>query len=107
MNDIIHTLMLEKPVKIVFSKKPHGSWDACYTPRFNRWGEVKQHHVKIYNNADRARDVPTLIAHELIHAWQEENCVADIHGKPFRKMARKIAKRFPALKNVYIKHLDT
>lgn len=106
MEQIINILNLEKPIKIVFSKKPHASWDACYTPRFTKWGEVKSHHIKIYNNPERERDIATLIAHELIHAWQEENQVDDVHGKPFQKMAKKIRREFPGFRDIYRKDLD-
>ncbi len=106
MQVIQDILQLEKPVKIKFMKRAHKSWDACYTPRFDKWGDIKQHNIKIYNNPDRARSVEELIAHELIHAWQEENSVADIHGDPFQKMARKIKRAVPKLKNIYCKELD-
>lgn len=106
MEDIIHNLELIKPVKIRFSKKSHKAWDAEYSPKFDKWGELVCHHIKIYNNGDRARDVDTLIAHELIHAWQAENDKEDIHGKAFQKMARKIKKQFPQFKDIYRKDLD-
>lgn len=106
MFDVIHALQITRPVRVIFSPKSHSSWDACYTPRFNKWGDLKSHRIKIYNNPDRSRDVDTLIAHELIHAWQEENNKGDIHGKPFQKMARKIARRYPHLKNIYRQDLD-
>ena len=106
MDAIKQILRLEKPVKIKFLKKDHPYWDACYIPRFDKWGDVKSHYIKIYNNPQRERTVDELIAHELIHAWQEEQELADIHGKPFQKMARRITREFPNLKNIYDKKVD-
>ena len=106
MDTITQILKLEKPVKVKFSKRNHNAWDASYTPRFTKWGDVKCHVIKIYNNPDRSRTIDELIAHELIHAWQEENAVEDIHGKPFQKMARKIKKAMPHLINIYDANLD-
>lgn len=106
MMDIIQNLELTKPVKIKFAKKCHKYWDADYSPKFNKWGELVCHHIKIYNNRDRTRSIPTLIAHELIHAWQEEKELADIHGKPFQKMAHKLNKAFPELEPIYNPDMD-
>lgn len=106
MEDIIHNLELIKPVKIKFSKKSHKAWDAEYSPKFNKWGELVCHHIKIYNNRDRGRSIATLIAHELIHAWQEEREIGDIHGKPFQKMARKLNSLYPELEPIYNPEMD-
>ncbi len=106
MFDIIDALKITLPVRVVFSPKSHDSWDASYTPRFDKWGNLKSHQIKIYRNPDRTRDVNTLIAHELIHAWQEENNKGDIHGKPFQRMARKLARRYPHLTDIYRPELD-
>lgn len=105
MKKLVKLLALKQPVRVVYGKKPHPAWDAVYEPKFNKWGDVKLHKIKIYNNPDRARSKRVLLAHELIHAWQAENDLADIHGKPFQRMAHKISKRYK-LKDIYRRDLD-
>lgn len=75
--------------------------DAEYVPRFNDRGELKRHIIKLFIG-DNNRDTETLIIHELIHAWQEENKIVEIHGKSFAKMARK----WPQYPDVYIPEID-
>ena len=76
--------------------------DAEYIPRFNARGELKRHIIKLFIAENNSRDVETLIIHELIHAYQEENKITEIHGKSFAKMAA----RFPDYPNIYIPELD-
>jgi Zn-dependent peptidase ImmA (M78 family) len=106
MQKIKLILKLKKPVKIKYAKRAHAEWDAEYEPKFLDSGEIKSHKIVIFNNPDRARSRKTLVAHELIHAWQAENDVADVHGKPFQKMARKIAKHNPKLRDIYLPDVD-
>ena len=75
--------------------------DAEYVPRFNDRGELKRHIIKLFIGENH-RDTETLIIHELIHAWQEENKITEIHGKSFAKMARK----WPQYPDVYIPEID-
>jgi len=93
-------LGLKKPVEVrlCFRDSPN---DAEYIPRFNGRGKLKRHIIKIFL-CDNNRDVETLIIHELIHAYQEENKIVEIHGKSFAKMAA----RFPDYPEVYIPELD-
>jgi predicted SprT family Zn-dependent metalloprotease len=51
------------------------------------------------------RDFNTLLAHELIHAWQEENRKAETHGKHFKKLAKQLESQF-GFTEIYIKGID-
>ena len=75
--------------------------DAEYIPRYNNHGELKRHIIKLFVGNNH-RDTETLIIHELIHAYQEENKITEIHGKSFAKMAA----RFAEYPDVYIPEID-
>ena len=70
----------------------------------NEKGKIKKHVIRVYllniwgNPAER--DLETIIAHELIHAWQDENGFGDIHGDSFQQIARSMSIRF-SLPNIY------
>jgi len=102
--EYIEYLKLEKPVTIKIVTKPYKLADAEYRPRYNKHGELKSHNIWIYL-CDNHREFNTLLAHELIHAWQEENSKTEIHGKYFRKYAKKMEKDFN-LKEIYIPDID-
>jgi hypothetical protein len=53
------------------------------------------------------RDFDTVLAHELIHAYHEENGIQEWHGKRFRKDAKLMTKKFSWLEGVYRKGIDT
>jgi len=101
----IDYLGLEKPVTIkIITKRVPFSADAEYIGRYNNKGKLKEHKIWIYVYAN-TRKFNTLLAHELIHAWQEENSKTEIHGKYFRKYAKKMEKHFN-LKDIYLKAID-
>jgi hypothetical protein len=86
-------------VRLCFRDSPN---DAEYIPRFNGRGDLKRHVIKLFIAENNNRDFETLIIHELIHAYQEENKIVEIHGKSFAKMAA----RFPDYPEVYIPEID-
>jgi hypothetical protein len=101
-------LKLEKPFNIVLKSRPsirYKNASGLYRPHY-RNGVFKSHliHVFIYNTLEY-RCLDTIIAHELIHAWQEEKGMSEIHGKRFISMAKRIEKVF-GLKNIYIEGVD-
>lgn len=96
----IKTLKIKRPVQVIFQFGKPGENDAEYQPRYKDSGKIKYHKITIFE--DTERDVKTLIAHELIHAKQEENNVADIHGKYFQRKA----KLFPDLPYIYMSDRD-
>lgn len=103
LHDLIDYLGLELPVFVEYRTKRAKSWDAYYIPRFKK-GKLSGHIIKI-NTIDTGRDLDTVLAHELIHAWQEENSKKDIHGKSFIRMAEKVSKTFN-LPEIYLKGVD-
>lgn len=90
---------IEKSVEYLKLKKP---WDiqlkwkikcgnaADYLPIYKKSGKLKNHRIRINcsNLPFDRRSIDCLIAHEFIHAWQEETQVIDaIHGKHFQLRA--------------------
>ena len=51
------------------------------------------------------RDLNTVIVHELIHAWQEENGIIETHGIEFQQMAVKLG-GILNMPNIYLKDYD-
>ncbi len=100
-------LGLKSPYKIEMVSKKNKNMAAGYWSLYKNGGKGKLHcHViRVYLGNKDYRDLETLIAHEMIHAWQEENGHEDIHGKSFKKMARKMSKEFD-LPHIYIKASD-
>lgn len=107
INKLVDYLRLEKPFQIQLKSRKNKNQDAAYWAIYQDGGdgELSSHLIRIYlgNNADRS--VNSLIAHELIHAWQEENLIKEIHGQEFRTMSAQVSRRF-SLKNVYIPERD-
>jgi hypothetical protein len=101
INRTIKKLGLKFPVEIRLCYKPNAVNCGEYQPKFNKWGDIKSHIIWIYmQNVDRG--FKTTVIHELIHAWQEENNITEIHGKSFAKMA-KCFKQYP---DIYLKKID-
>ena len=82
-------LGLEKPYTIKLNSKGKKSASAEYRASYNRGGELVSHQITIYlgNQYLDSRDIETLIAHELIHAYQEEHNITEIHGDAFSEIA--------------------
>lgn len=96
-------LDLKYPVKVKFSREKNRFIDAEYWPELSDSGKARYHRIIIYHRP--ARSIKTLIAHELIHAWQYEHGKTEIHGKHFRRLARKFKQRYN-LREVYIPRTD-
>jgi len=96
-------LGLEKSFDIVLKqrKKPNDKNTAVYWGLFRK-GKLQSHLIHVYLENFKAqgeRDLNTVLVHELIHAWQEENGYTDVHGASFRKMAKRMQAKFPGLKS--------
>jgi hypothetical protein len=104
MKQFIDYLGLKKPVTIRIVPKKNSECDAEYEPEYSERGKLCEHFITVYTK-NPTRDFETLIAHELIHAWQEENKKTEIHGPHFIKYARKMEKDFD-LRDVYISGID-
>lgn len=103
--EYIKFLGLKKPVNLRIITKRNRWADAEYEPEYSdKTGKLREHNITIYFK-DNTRDFETLIAHELIHAWQEENRAYETHGPAFIKYARKMEKHF-GLHEIYLPDVD-
>jgi hypothetical protein len=98
-------LGLKKPVDLRVVSRYEKTADAYYEPVYSLSGKLKRHKITIYL-IDACRGFETLLAHELIHAWQEETRkTKKMHGRAFRKCAKKMELEFN-LKELYIPGVD-
>ena len=108
----VEWLALEKPYTIKLNSKGKKSASAEYRASYNRGGELVSHQITIYlgNQDTDSRDIETLIAHELIHAYQEEHGWTEIHGDDFADIAEMLAFTLEAagiyVGNIYIAGVD-
>jgi hypothetical protein len=102
IDKLIETLGLKWDIQINLMRENHGEDVADYM-----CDDESGHIITVYLPAlaEDSRDLETIIAHELIHAWQEENGHADTHGASFKKAARRVAKKFN-LPHVYLPDVD-
>lgn len=101
---LINFLELKNPVEIQIRSKKRKKMEAGYWGLYAEDGELKSHLIRIYG-FDTSRPLETLIAHELIHAWQEENYIDEVHGPEFIETAREIEDNF-GIRDIYIPELD-
>lgn len=95
-------MRIKKPIEIRVRFENHVN-DAEYFAKYSESGKVKRHVITVFISDDNCRDIETLIVHELIHAYQEENNRRDkFHGKTFQRMARK----FSEYPNIYLNGVD-
>lgn len=99
----IDFLKIKKPIEITFTTRNPRKWDAFYLPQYDKKGKLKRHNISI--SISGHRDINTLIFHELIHAKQEEKRLKEIHGKFFKKWAKKAYLKY-GLSQVFIKGID-
>lgn len=104
MREYIQYLKLKKPVQLTVVNRQHKSADAEYETDYRDNGQINCHLITIWNNP-HSRDFNTLVAHELIHAWQAENNKDEIHGPYFVKLAKKMETKF-GLREVYLPGID-
>ena len=104
----IEFLGLKSPVELTLKTKSNKSMDAVYLPKFSNKGNLKAHKITVFlGNLDvnAKRTLNELIAHELIHAWQQENNIAEFHGVNFVLQAIRLDDKFD-LPNIYLAELD-
>ena len=105
MLDIIGKLGLKKPVDLTLKNRKAKDWDAFYQPIYSdKNGTLKSHRIVIYI-ADPQRDFATLLAHELIHAWQEEHYKQEMHGRWFQEKAEELQEEF-GIENIFLEEFD-
>lgn len=110
IENISETLQLSKPIDLRLRFQSNEETDAEYNPRFDKRGNIKRHVITLYvsREFEFERDFQTLLAHELIHAWQAENNIEDIHGQLFQEWACRLEKEYgPIMLNrIYDPELD-
>lgn len=107
INKYVKYLGLKCPYTIKLKSKESRD-TAAYWTMVNDHGILDYHLIHIYMGNLRykgERDLETLIAHELIHAWQAENNLDEIHGPGFIKIAAKMSEKFE-LPRIYIPEVD-
>ena len=104
IKEIVEYLELDTPVEIQIRSKTKKKVDAYYWGLYAETGELKSHLIRVYG-LNPARGLQTLIAHELIHAWQEENGYTEVHGFEFAHMADELLLRFN-ISNIYLPDVD-
>jgi hypothetical protein len=105
----IKFLELKSPVELTFKTKSNKHDDAFYLPKFNNRGNLKAHKIVVFlgnQDVNSARTVDELVAHELIHAWQQENKIQEFHGPNFIMQAIAMKHAFD-LPNIYLAELDS
>jgi len=110
IENIHETLELSKPVELRLRFQNNQETDAEYNPKFNKWDSIKRHIITVYisQEFELQRDIKTLIAHEMIHAWQAENEWGEIHGERFKYWADVLERQFGImLYKVYDPEIDT
>lgn len=105
LNELCSWLVLDKPVTLTIKTRKGKDCDALYLPRYSdKTGKLIGHKVVIYT-VGTTRSFETLLAHELIHAKQEEERLTEIHGDFFQQTALEIQSSF-GIEEIYIDDVD-
>jgi predicted SprT family Zn-dependent metalloprotease len=98
IKEMVSDLPILKPYKITLQTSMRKN-AALYTAEYNDKGKLVRHNIKINmeNIEFDMRRLEDLIAHELIHAWQEENGYSadPPHGPEFAIMAEYVESKWP------------
>lgn len=105
LNDLIAHLGIKLPVTITIKTRKGKDCDGLYLPHYSdRTGKLIGHKITIYT-VGISRSFETLLAHELIHALQEEKRLTEFHGPFFAEMAELLEWDFN-IKEIYLKDID-
>lgn len=96
-------LGITKEFKIVLKNTHNKKADAKYWGMYT--GKILVYHLIHVYMLDACRDLDTLIAHELIHAKQEEVGLNEAHGTYFQTEAKRMEYIF-SLSEIYIPDTD-
>lgn len=103
--DVIRLLGIKKPVDVTIKTRKGKDCDAYYLPRYSdRTAKLIGHKIVIYA-LETTRPFDTLLAHELIHAAQEENRREEFHGDFFREKATMLEYTL-GLREIYLHDVD-
>ncbi len=108
--DVAEYLGVEKPYEIRISSKPH-DWAAGFCEQRMRKGKIIKHVITLYLPSIIASgfSLESVIAHELIHAWQAEEGIlleGQYHGEDFAYAAADVEQTF-GIDEVYDPENDT
>ena len=105
LNTLKDRLGLKLPITVTIKTRRNRDCDALYLPHYSdRTGKLIGHKVTIYT-VGVSRSFETLLAHELIHAWQEEARLAEFHGPKFAEWAEILEREF-GLQEIYLQEID-
>ena len=93
LKDMVKFLGLKKRVELTIKTVPGEEEDAYYLSIRSDRGRLVGHEIVIFTE-NTERSFETLLAHELIHAWQEEKRYDENHGPKFKDMAAKMEDEF-------------
>lgn len=102
--EYIKFLEIKKNINLKIITKKNRYAEAEYTPQYSASGRLLGHDIVVYLK-DNTREFETLLAHELIHAWQEENKCWENHGEFFRLKAFEMEAHF-GLRQIYLPDID-
>jgi predicted metallopeptidase len=100
---LVRFLNLRKPFVIRIKSTPPKKYAGLHWS-WLRNGKVISHSINVH--LWDGRELETLIAHELIHAWQAETGgIRRAHGKKFQRKAAEIEETF-GIKEIYLPEYD-
>jgi hypothetical protein len=112
VNDCVEYLDLKWPWEIKIKHSKGKGNLAEYTCWYYKSGKRK-HIITVWFEAvnQDTRNLESIIAHEFIHAWQEERGYIEIHGPEFQRMATKLEsflfmRNFHEVDRIYIREVD-
>ena len=94
---------------IIRTENAPGEPQAEYVAIYSDNEEFESHEITIWLDGleNQDRDFNAIVAHELIHAWQQERGLREIHGFAFRATAAKLELEFfPLLNGIYDPEID-
>jgi hypothetical protein len=103
---LIDHMGITLPVTVTIKTRKGKDCDAFYLGHYSdRTGKLIGHKITIYT-IGATRPFETLLAHELIHAKQEEHKIEEWHGEMFKAWASDIETNF-GLQEIFIHDIDT
>ena len=94
---------------IIKTEKASDEPQAEYAPIYDdNGGELLEHEITVWLDdiETQGRDFNSIVAHELVHAWQEERGLSEIHGFAFRGKCAELETEFPDLRGIYDPEID-
>lgn len=105
LNKLTRELKLKIPVEIRVKTRKNRYCDAMYWPRYNENCDRLACHVITIYTVEVSRSFEALLAHELLHAWQEENNYEETHGPRFRRKAKHLEAKY-GLNEIFLPDID-